>query len=195
MIKVKILVILLIIITAIIATTIDVKLPKNNIHKVKLENNLTSFTDKILFPNIIIQSLDNKEINSKNIREEVILLNFWASWCMPCRKELPDMLELLEKFSGKVALFTISIDKDKNDSLEFLKKIINKDITNINHTYWGWDKDQDISLKIFNTNKVPETIIINDKRFMVKKIVGVIDWQDPKIEELLSELINISDNP
>ena len=191
--KVKILVILLIIIVAIIATKIDLQLSKPNIKQVKLENNLISFTDKILFPDFIIQSLDNKEINSKNISEEVILLNFWASWCMPCRKELPDMLELLEKFSGKVALFTIAIDKDKNASLEFLKKIINKDITNIDHTYWGWDKDQNISLKIFNTNKVPETIIINKNRFMVKKIVGIIDWHDPKIEQLLYTLIN--DNP
>ena len=184
--KIKILFIIFIIIAVILLRKIELTSLPKQVNKVEIEQNITNFKQKLTFPDFTIASLIKDQIiNNIDIKEDIILLNFWASWCLPCRVELPAMLKLVENSAGKIALFTISIDKSAQDATEFLNKIAVKDLQNIKHSYWGWDPQQKISLKTFNSKKIPETIIINKQRLMVKKVIGVIEWQNLEIDQFI----------
>ena len=61
------------------------------------------------------------QFNLESLRGKVVILNFWASWCEPCAKELPDMLKLVEENKPNVALVAISADEEREEMLAFLK--------------------------------------------------------------------------
>jgi cytochrome c biogenesis protein CcmG/thiol:disulfide interchange protein DsbE len=184
--KVKILLIIIIIAIVILLRKIELSNVPKQVITIKEVQNITDFNMKSHLPNFTVSSIIKDQlINSTDIKEDIILLNFWASWCLPCRVELPAMLKLVKDSAGNVALFTISIDKESQDAVRFLKKIGIRDLHKINNTYWGWDPHQIISLKKFNSKKIPETIIINKERLMLKKVIGVIDWQALEIKKFM----------
>ena len=63
-------------------------------------------------PNVTLTNLRGKSIKFSDFKDKVIVLNFWATWCPPCREEFPSMLELTEYYDGKMVLITISQDKN-----------------------------------------------------------------------------------
>jgi len=133
---------------------------------------------------------EQKKLNINDIPEDIILLNFWASWCTICMAEMDEMFDLIAEMNGQVALVTVSINDNKAQALKayhFLKKRYPKKI-NKAHIYWTWDKNKIISLKTFNVSKTPETIIINKERLMVDKIIGVYDWASEEIREKLKNI-------
>ena len=74
---------------------------------------------------IDLNRLDGSSLNLKNISNDYLIINFWATWCPPCIKEIPDLLELQEKFKGKIKLVFISVDSSPEKVLpKFIKKIL-----------------------------------------------------------------------
>lgn len=64
-------------------------------------------------PNIVMPTTDGKKLTLKDFRGKYVLLDFWASWCGPCRKEIPNLKAVYEKFASKgLGIVSISIDKD-----------------------------------------------------------------------------------
>lgn len=64
-------------------------------------------------PNIVMPTTDGKKLTLKDFRGKYVLLDFWASWCGPCRKEIPNLKAVYEKFASKgLEIVSISIDKD-----------------------------------------------------------------------------------
>lgn len=138
-----------------------------------------------------IKTMQGEHIAVSSLKEDVILLHFWTSWCHTCAQELPTLIELVKRYKGKIALISVSID----DSEEMLKRFITKfeqaynisfDVPN---TYWVWDKNKSLSINEFSVIRVPETYIINTNRKIVKKHIGVIDWEDKAINSSLEALI------
>lgn len=161
-------------------------------HTVSTSNHIKKDNVRALpLPDIEIASINNKKISLRKIEGDVILLNFWASWCKSCITELPSIIQLVKKYNGKVSILAISIDSKKENIINFLKKLerVTKHKADIPNIYWLWDKDKEISLKLFNTLKVPETIIINKDRMMVKKIVGLVDWMSQDITKFIDNLL------
>lgn len=132
------------------------------------------------FPNVTFHTADEKEISVQTLKEQVVLVHFWAAWCAVCYTEFPELLKYVENSHGKVALLSVSLDNNYAESQKALNKIATKNNLNMQapNLYWAWDKNKDISLKIFNTVKVPETIIVNDKRQMIDKIIGLGPWHE-----------------
>ena len=137
-------------------------------------------------PSINTVTLDGKEISVASMKEDVVLLHFWAQWCSVCLAEFPDLLKLVAESKGRIGLLAISIDGKREDAESLIKKLGSKGLkVDDPHIYWAWDGTKDISLKMFNTISVPETVIIDKKRMMVKKAVGSVDWRGDTTRELL----------
>lgn len=144
---------------------------------------------QLIAPSISLKTTDNKTITLQDFKGKIVMLNFWASWCMPCLSEFPDMMKLVENFKGDVVLIAISKDKNRQDIDKFLNRF--PEYKNNPNLYIAQDSDKVISEITFNTFKIPETIIINKKGFMTRKIIGASPlWKKTDIKEYLEHLIN-----
>ncbi|MCC7260290.1 MAG: TlpA family protein disulfide reductase [Alphaproteobacteria bacterium] len=141
-------------------------------------------------PAFRVAGLEAGEVSLADLSEPVVLLNFWASWCMPCLTELPSMLTLVEESGGRVALLAVSTDSRREDAQRIVAMLQEKYSAGKTppHVYWAWDGSQRLSAGVFNTVKVPETILLDRDRRMVSKVVGGADWSKGELREAVDAL-------
>ncbi|HVY13380.1 MAG TPA: TlpA disulfide reductase family protein, partial [Alphaproteobacteria bacterium] len=125
-------------------------------------------------PSFSFALLDGGTGKIDDLKEKIILIHFWASWCAPCKVEFPHLLDYVKRANGKVALLAIAVDDKREASKKFLKSLRLE--TDTPHVIWAWDSDKTLSFKLFNTAAMPETIIVDENRRMVDKIVGPGGW-------------------
>lgn len=119
------------------------------------------------------------QVDLKSENTPIIILNFWASWCLPCLKEFPSLVKFQEKYKGQVKVF--GINGDEEDPLENIRKIENKYALNFEEVV---DSDSAISNR-FLINTYPVSIIfhrgkviyVNKKNhdFMAPEFLSLID--------------------
>ena len=68
-------------------------------------------------PDITMKTIDGKTISSSTWRGKVTIVNFWATWCPPCRAEIPDLIALQEKYRDQVQIIGISEDEDPPEAV------------------------------------------------------------------------------
>ena len=131
-----------------------------------------------------LETLEGKkvEVADKLIKKKLILVNFWATWCPPCIKEIPDLLNLKKRFERDIEVIFVSVDANPAKVIpNFLKK--NK-LENF-QTY--------IDKKLYLTKELgvkvmPTTLVINEGPHELSRVEGYIDWLN---QELLNELKNL----
>lgn len=110
-----------------------------------------------------------------DLESDIILINFWASWCEPCAKEIPDIIRLVEHFPGRVTLIAISEDTDVQEMTTFLRafpQMQSEQVVTIH------DIGQTIKAS-YKVDRLPETFIIDRDKKLLKKVVGFVDWYTP----------------
>src|SRR6266849_5677510 len=68
-------------------------------------------------PAFELPGLDGKPVTLENARGKVVLLNFWATWCGPCRAEIADLVDLQKRYSGKLEIIALATDEDDPDEV------------------------------------------------------------------------------
>tara|TARA_Y100000022_G_C13107801_1_gene309820 strand:+ start:63 stop:572 length:510 start_codon:yes stop_codon:yes gene_type:complete len=127
--------------------------------------------------------LDDKNnlLNMRDYEGNLILLNFWATWCAPCKKEMPS-LDLLQtnKNLNNLKIFPINIGQDNlKKSSKFFNDI---GIQNLNIYF-----DRPITLaKKFGLRGIPTSILFNKEGYEFARIIGSTDFEDEKFIEWLS---------
>jgi cytochrome c biogenesis protein CcmG/thiol:disulfide interchange protein DsbE len=123
----------------------------------------------------------DRNVALKQFRGQVVVLNFWATWCPPCQQELPSLISLQERTKAKgVVVLGVSIDVDGDAYHRFLKA------RNVNFLTVR-DPDQKVS-GIYGTHAWPETYIIDRQGVLRRKVIGPIDWNAPDVLEFLNKL-------
>lgn len=140
--------------------------------------------EKTGVPDFTLDDLNGKPIKLSDFRGQLVLLNFWASWCEPCIKEFPSMIKLVKEMNGDLKLLAISADYERKDIEPFLKafNVNSPDILVM------WDKDQEVA-KRFGTFKLPESYIINGDGRLLRKISGVEDWASAEAVAFFQQLL------
>ena len=124
---------------------------------------------------------DNNQISIKNYKGNLILLNFWATWCSPCKEEMPSLNNLQKKKDlNNLKIFPINIGKDNLEkSLNFFENLNIKDLK----IYF----DSPISLaKKLQLRGIPTSILINKDGFEFARIIGSIDFENENFVKWLS---------
>jgi thiol-disulfide isomerase/thioredoxin len=117
-----------------------------------------------------------------DLRGQVVLLNFWATWCPPCVAEMPSLERLHHALKDKgLFVLGISVDADPRAYETFLRQ---HGITFPNFR----DPERRIST-LYGTFMYPETYIIDPQGLLVRKIIGPLGWDDPQVVEFLNRLL------
>jgi len=123
----------------------------------------------------------DRTVSLNQLRGQVVVLNFWASWCAPCIAELPSMMEMQDRMRNRgVTVLGISIDVDGDAYHRFIQQ------RNVNFLTVR-DPDQKVA-GMYGTSVWPESYIIDREGMMRRKVVGPINWNSPDILEFLSKL-------
>jgi cytochrome c biogenesis protein CcmG, thiol:disulfide interchange protein DsbE len=123
----------------------------------------------------------DRTVGLNQFRGQVVVLNFWATWCPPCVEELPSLMNMQSRMKGSgVVVLAISVDVDGNAYHRFLKE---HDVSLLTVR----DPDEKVS-RIYGTSGWPETFIIDRQGIVRRKFVGPVDWTSPEVMQFLSKL-------
>jgi thiol-disulfide isomerase/thioredoxin len=125
-------------------------------------------------PALDVNDLDGKPISLDQTKGKIVLLNFWATWCGPCRAEIPDLIELQNKYRDKLAIIALATDEDEPDEV---KKFAQK--AGINYRV-GMATDP-LRIKYGGIPALPTSFILDTQGRVVQKHIGL---NDPSIYEL-----------
>ena len=140
----------------------------------------------IPFPNLAILNSKEKPFIfdfEKNTTSVGYVINFWATWCVPCKKELPDLSLLnLKLKKHNIEVLTISIDKKNiKEQLSFL---FNNGASDLNHFF---DKDMNI-FKALKLRGIPTTLLVDRNGYIISKHEGILEWGKPRV---ISNILNL----
>ena len=149
----------------------------NDVSEIK---NIIIHKNPKIYDNVIFLDKKDQKIDIKSFNGNLIILNFWATWCKPCKEEMPslDRLQINPKLIN-LKVFAINIGKeDKKKVYEFFK---NLDIKNFEPYF-----DSPTTLaKIFSLRGVPTSILIDKDGHEFARIIGSIDFDDKKFIDWL----------
>ena len=133
-----------------------------------------------VYDNVFFLDKKDKRINISEFNGNLILLNFWATWCAPCKEEMPslDRLQINENLSN-LKVFVINISKE---SLNKIDSFFND--LNIKNLEPYFDAPTTLA-KTFGLRGVPTSILIDKKGKEFARIIGSIDFEDQKFIEWL----------
>ena len=142
--------------------------------------NLIIYEEPKKYDNLSFLDDKNNELKLNSFKGNIILLNFWATWCAPCKEEMPS-LDLLQenKELNNLKIFPINVGKDNlNKASSFFN---NLKIRNLNLYF---DNPQTLAKKL-SLRGIPTTILFNKKGDEFARIVGSIDFSDQKFLDWL----------
>jgi thiol-disulfide isomerase/thioredoxin len=141
-------------------------------------------------PPLAFADRDGKPVSLADFSGKVVLLNIWATWCVPCREEMPALDKLETKLGGKdFQVVAVNIDKGGPDkAAAFLKE------TGADHLTLYTDPTG----KLFATVKtvgMPTTLIIDREGKEIARLIGPADWASPQALAVIEAAIGTSANP
>jgi len=125
--------------------------------------------------------LTKKDIHLADYKGKLTLVNLWATWCPPCRGEIPSMNTFYKHYNGKIAIIAISVDEaaDK-DVIDFAKEY--KMSFDVAH-------DDGSLSRIYGTGSIPTTYIVNKDGVVVDRVIGGIEWDSKEVYAYFDKLL------
>ncbi len=128
----------------------------------------------LVAPSFTLKNLAGEEIALTDYKGRKIMLNFWATWCPPCKEEMPAMEKFYKRHSGDVEILAINLDP-QNDVKAFAEK---------NELSFPILLDESgTTQQIYQIISIPTTFIIDEKGVILKKHIGSMSYE--QMEELL----------
>lgn len=145
-------------------------------------SNVTTARTNDLAPGFTLKLTDGKDIKLSNYKGKIVIIDFWATWCPPCRRGIPDMIDIQKKYQRDVVIIGISLDREtKPDVVPFIKKYeINYPVA------YG---TTEVVVAFGNIEAIPTSFIIDKSGQIVDKHIGLVDKSIyiNKITELLKK--------
>ena len=138
-------------------------------------NNIIINKDNKSYKNVIFKDVNNQDVKLDDFKNKLVIINFWATWCVPCRKEMPslDMLQSDKRLSN-LKVFPINVGKE-----DILKsKVFFKEL-NIKNLDIYFDPTVGLANQ-FLLRGLPTSILINKKGQEFARIMGYVDFNDQK---------------
>jgi DsbE subfamily thiol:disulfide oxidoreductase len=114
-----------------------------------------------------------KELSSSDLKNKIIFVNFWASWCQPCKEEMPSIEALYREMMGKedFVMITILYKDSPGNAIGYMKSN--------GYTFPVYVDPDGSSARNYGVTGVPETYIVDKKGVLVRRVIGGADWNSP----------------
>jgi len=127
---------------------------------------------------------DGDILDLENFKDKIVLINYWATWCLPCIQELPSLDSLQQSLGGK-SFTVIAINLDRGG-----KRAANRTIKRLNLKHLSLYLDQDSkSVKILGVRYMPTTFLFDRKGRQIGKLEGKAEWNDKDSLDLINFFI------
>jgi cytochrome c biogenesis protein CcmG, thiol:disulfide interchange protein DsbE len=144
-------------------------------------------------PDFPASELSGRPVHLRDLRGQVVLLNIWATWCAPCREEMPSLERLHRQLAGEgLRIVAVSVDaaggaldrdgRAGGDVGAFAREL--------GLTFTIWHDPQGGVQQVYRTTGVPETFVIGRDGVIRKKVIGAMEWDDPSQVELIRRLLH-----
>ena len=131
-------------------------------------------------PNFELSTLDGKTVELKDYKGKKVILNFWASWCAPCRTEMPVLQKFYDKKNEEVVLLSVNLTKEDKS-----KDTVKKFVSDKNLTFpIPLDERGEVS-DLYQVISLPTTYFIDKNGILKQKVIGPLNLE--LLKELLSE--------
>ncbi len=147
-------------------------------------------------PDLSLQTHDGRRVTLASLRGQVVFVNFWATWCPPCREEMPSMLalgrELARRHPGKFAMVAVSVDEGWEPVAGFFGGAVPPGLV------VALDPDQAVTRAYYCAArggcppdyKFPETYVVDRDGRLVAFVVGPRDWSDEAARRFFGRLLD-----
>jgi thiol-disulfide isomerase/thioredoxin len=133
-------------------------------------------------PVFTVMDLDGNEVSLTDYRGKVVFLNFWATWCPPCKEELPSMDMLQRRYKDDGLLVVALNDYEK-------KKVVKKFLADTDFSFKVlYDPSGKVS-EGYRASFLPTTFFINRDGDVVARAMGFRDWDSPEAHKVIEELL------
>jgi thiol-disulfide isomerase/thioredoxin len=134
--------------------------------------NMSVSKNPIYYQNILFEDFDGKIINLKQKNSKIYVLNFWATWCLPCKEEMPYLDKL--QLNKNIEVFPINVEvKNQLNTLIFFKSL---EIKNLSIFFDSENK----LVNLFRLRGLPTTIILNSDKNEIARILGAVNFSDER---------------
>jgi len=134
-------------------------------------------------PDFTLSDLNGRSYTLSQLRGKVVIVNFWATWCPPCRKEMPSMEQLHRELSGEgLVLLAINIEKDG-------RRTVAQFLSSNPHSFPILLDEQEVVQKRYGVYQFPESFIIRKDGIIDDKVIGAIDWAEPRTVAYFRDLL------
>ena len=140
-------------------------------------------TNPVPAPDLTLETMDGRQINLADQNGKVILVNFWATWCAPCRREIPDLINLYSEMKDE-GLMIVGIAVDQ-EGAKVVKPYVQKQ--DINYPI-VLDPDQSTEKHFDAMYGLPTTYVVNTEGKIVRRVLGVFPVEDmrPTLNDMLA---------
>lgn len=131
----------------------------------------------------IVEPGSGKVLSSTDVKGKVIFVNFWASWCQPCKDEMPSIDALHREFAGNkdFRMLTVLYRDDLSNALGYMKSN--------GYAFPVYIDLKGTASENFGVTGVPETYIIGKEGILKKRVIGPYEWNSVEAHELVASLL------
>lgn len=149
------------------------------------ELGIIKLDERIKAPDFALKDLNGKELKLKDFRGKIVFLNFWATWCPPCRAEMPSMERLYSEFKDKdLAVLAVDLRESAKKVQAFKEKYdLNFPIL--------LDSDGTIGLT-YGIRSIPTTYLVDKEGYIIGGALGARDWASAEAFGLINQLLSAS---
>ena len=144
-----------------------------------------TYAGRKTLPALFVQRADGTQVKVSDIEGSLVLVNFWATWCAPCRKEMPQLDALAARYQDKnVTIVTLSVDRSGAPKGEkFLDDLAVKHVTRLYDPSYK-------SARAAALIGLPTTLLLDENSMEIGRLAGEADWDAPEVHALLDYYLN-----
>lgn len=143
---------------------------------------IVQFEKKEQAPHFTLKDLNGKEVKLEDYRGKVIFLNFWATWCMPCREEIESMKTLYAEFKDRGFIILAVNIKESTKKVKAFQKSYKMNFPIL------LDSDGKVSSR-YGVRLVPTTVLIDREGYLIGSALGTRNWSREEAFELVNHLL------